>query len=467
MTAFNTLMNHSSKDPGTSSSKARKPKTVNSSVKPDSIIRIGINNGTEFRNIPLTTSQFLDAYSKGKWNLSNVPCPPCMEPVGFLKAPECYRESLRREPVLKYSKLDHWNDKSIFKKIIVRLRKTFNVSGVSISIIDNTKTMIKIETSLNVSEIPRGVSIDCHAILSQGYFLILDTTKDWRTSQNPFVTGLPFIKFYCGVPLLTQTGEAIGVLAIFDSFAKPTFSEENCHKLQDISKEVVEMLDTPSETFTKAKKSNESNLQLDNELNELNQRLGRATSTKSLLKTVFEKDGSGGPYSQNHNFRFNRILKGEDNKMQHKIIWDKLFRIGSLKNAASSLANSISIIYKIELVYFIEIRIAEPYQTAPEYFPANEVKIEAENYRHANKLIKKENQESEYMSRIIGGNSSATFCLDNSILYKAFTSEFGVEYINKVTKYKYNKGIIMPFYRNNSKLVRKSQASDKKPRSCI
>ncbi|KAK6454556.1 uncharacterized protein RJT20DRAFT_136907 [Scheffersomyces xylosifermentans] len=430
-------MSGQAKEPSSSVQKHRRnnpqAQTARSAV---TTVHIQLSGGSTLTPIPLTKAHFLDAYSKGKWNLSKVPCPPCLESTGFMQAPECYNEALRRKSVDEYLKLEHWNVTNIFKKAFSRLRKEFKVTGVSISIVGNSKTYVKVDTSLNVSEIPRGASIDCHTILSQGYFLLLDAKTDWRVSQNPFVAGLPFIKFYCGVPLIASTGEAVGVLSIFDAFAKPSFPEESCKKLQNFAKEIIGVLETPIEQVrSNSKKATDNNSQLNNELNDLTLKLGRATSTKSMLMTVFEKDGSGGPYSQNHTFRFVKLLKNENiasKRAEEKMLWDKLFKIGSIKNAATALANSIAVHYKINLVYIVEIRIAEPYQIQSEFFPADEVKIEAENYRYANKLVKQGKSENEFMNRIIGvsGSPNTQVNLDNNILYHAFTSEFGVEYKN-------------------------------------
>ncbi|KAK6203195.1 uncharacterized protein RJT21DRAFT_134805 [Scheffersomyces amazonensis] len=424
---------------------------------------------SDIRHIPLTKAHFFDAYSKGKWNLSQVPCPPCLENDGFMQAPQCYNESSRTKPVEKYKKLDHWNEKWLFKKLIMRLRKTFEVSGVSISLIEHKKTLVKIETLLELTEIPREISLDSHAILSQGYFLLLDATKDWRTSRNPLVSGIPYIKFYCGVPLITAKNEIIGVLSIFDSSPKIEFSDENRKKLQSFVKEIMTLLDSPLDQLRAIqRKSKDSISQLTSELNDLSLKLGRATSTKSQLMTVFEKDGSGSPYSQNHNFRFMKISKrdknNDDGKFDEKKLWDKLVKTGSLKSAASTLAVTLSNQFKKSFVYVLEIRIAEPYQIPSEFFPNSENKIEAENYRYANKLIKQAKSENEFMTRIIGfhGSSNNTLSLENSFLYEAFTSEFGINYTNPKGNTMFNSGIIMPFYRHNSKLVRKTKDKDKK-----
>ena len=333
--------------------------------------------------------------------------------------------------------------------------------GVLISIIDKNKTYVKVETLMDMEEIPRAVSLDAHTMLSQGHLLILDASKDWRTSQNPFVNGVPHIRFYCGVPLLVKN-EVIGVLAIFDSSSKPEFLDENCKKLRATAKQVMALLDTPFEAF---KTSTSDNLKI-SELNNLRMKLGRATSTNSTLKTVYEKDGSGGPYCQNHNFRYTQLLHEDRLQIPHldnKMLWDKMCRIGTLKNSAMSLCKAIASTYKVDLVYILEISVAEPYRINAEYFPTQELKIETENYRYANKIEKLTNCENEYMSRIIGiyGSNYSSLNFENEIHYKAISSEFGVEYKNPQDNALYNRGIIMPFFRHKCQLIRRTKEKKK------
>lgn len=422
--------------------------------------------------IALTKAHFLDAYSKGKWNLSKVPCPPCFVDVGFMLPPECYNEIIRRHSVAQYVKLKHWQEPQIFKKIAKNIRKHFGVNGLSISLIDKNRAIIKYESTLDMSEIPRVAAVDSHAILSLGYFLLLDASKDWRTSNNPFVKGVPYVKFYLGVPLIDEDNNNIGVLAIFDSFSKTKVEESDLQTLIKYSKEIMNILNKPFETVLEEMNSSptkklKSTSPINLELAELKMKLGRATSRGTFM-TVFEKDGSGNPYSQNHNFRFSKFLNesseiDKDFEQQKAEIFNKLYHVGSLKVAASILAKSIATLYSVDFVYILEIRIAEAFTIPSEYFPKNMLEIDAENFKYANKLVKVKGEDSiDLMTRIIGihGMNNQSLNFENSLHYKAFLSEFGIKYENPKKDTLYNKGLIMPFYRNNSKLVRRKKAKD-------
>lgn len=427
--------------------------------------------------IILTKSHFIDAYSKGKWNVSKVPCPPCMPNNGYMKPPESYNEPSRLNAVSQFIELPHWHEMTIFKRSLSKLRKTFQVPGVALSMIDNYKCHFKIETMLNTSYVPRCIAIDSHAILSQGYFLLLDATKDWRTRANPLVTSSPYIRFWCGVPLITSTQEVVGVLSIFDRFSKDNFNEENCSVLESASKEIMSLLETPlSEIMFKfsgysARTNNTDFVYVNEDLKDLQKQIGRATSSKSSL--VFEKDGSGGRYSQNNNYRFikygpSSIKLGvtsnelENEELSNALIkerdlWQFLFSVGSMKKAGSVLCRILATNYQFELVYILEIRIAEPYLIAKEFFPGHADNVEAESFQHFNKLTKRKNVHDEFMTRVIGfcGTNFTTQHFESSIHYKAFMSEFGIEYKNLRGNSFYNRGILLPFFRNNSVLVKK------------
>lgn len=307
-----------------------------------------------------------------------------------------------------------------------------------------------------MSDIPRIASIDSHTILSQGYFLLLDASKDWRTMQNPFITGVPHIKFYLGVPILTKSGAAIGALSIFDSIVKKDFAIEKIKILQGFAKEIIKVLDTPIEQVKSENGKATLNEEIDG-IKNLTLKIGRATS-KGEQMTIFEKDGSGGPYTQNHSFRFSRYNRNDRNHLkQNQLLLEKLMNAGTLKNSATALSRYISTTYEVDFVYILEIRIAELYQIKKEYFPSKEKQVDSEKFKHASKLVRGDKSANDYITRIIGvhGCNYTNLSFESDIHYNAFTSEFGIFYHSNRETALYNEGIIMPFFRHNSKIVRK------------
>lgn len=63
----------------------------------------------------------------------------------------------------------------------------------------------------------RDVAFCAYTILGNDLFEVPDAAVDPRFSDNPLVTGSPFIRFYAGVPLTTDDGTRIGSLCVIDT----------------------------------------------------------------------------------------------------------------------------------------------------------------------------------------------------------------------------------------------------------
>lgn len=103
-----------------------------------------------------------------------------------------------------------------FDRLTRVIKSQFDVPMVLVSLIDANRQWIKSKQGISFSEIPRDYSICAHAILEADIFYISDTSQDPRFSDNPFVTGDPFIKFYAGIPLSVDGGLKVGTLSILD-----------------------------------------------------------------------------------------------------------------------------------------------------------------------------------------------------------------------------------------------------------
>lgn len=405
--------------------------------------------------------------------MSKIKCPQCFVKKGFLKPPPPSNEIKRCEVVKHYKNLPHWENKHLFKEVVSDLKNLFNTNGFSISLVDKKKVYYKFEKSLQLNEMMRSVSIDSHAILSKNYFLLLDTTTDWRTSKNPFVIGLPYIKFYCGVPLKTKLNHIIGVVAIFDFFSKKSFHERCFKTLNTISEKIMKIIDIPENQINTILNNEKNDIddtnkkEILNELQVLSLNLGRATGKKSLFKCIYEKDGSGGPYSQNLNSKFDKFTESEseisENLQIYNNFFEKIFRLGSLKNISNILVKSIAKNFNVDYVYIIEIKIAEPCTINSKYFNFDENSVLLKNFSHENKLVMEKKAKKQFIHRVLGQYKKKDHQthIDNKLHYDVFHSVSGKLYNNKSNNSLYNSGVIMPIHKFNSKIFKKNTSTKK------
>jgi PAS domain S-box-containing protein len=85
-----------------------------------------------------------------------------------------------------------------------------------ISLLDKDRQWFKSTKGLSITETNRDISFCSHTIHQSGIMIVPDVLMDERFVDNPKVTGNPFIRFYAGVPLLSDRGFKLGTLCIVD-----------------------------------------------------------------------------------------------------------------------------------------------------------------------------------------------------------------------------------------------------------
>src|SRR3989344_5386552 len=107
-----------------------------------------------------------------------------------------------------------------FDRITRTATETFNVPISTLTIVDEKREWFN--------------SVCGHALLANEVFVIPDTAKDKRFSDNPMVIGKPYIRFYAGVPIMNADGERIGVFCIKDIKSR-RFSKDNEEILKNLA----------------------------------------------------------------------------------------------------------------------------------------------------------------------------------------------------------------------------------------
>ncbi len=156
-------------------------------------------------------------------------------------APIPENEERRLEVLRQHRILDSAAESSFDE--ITRLAATICDAPISLlSFIDRNRQWIKSNCGLSMPETSRDVAFCAHAIMHPGIFEVEDALHDERFATNPLVTGDPHIRFYAGIPLRTQAGEALGTLCVIDRKAKRLTAEQRL-KLKTLAQMAMLLLE--------------------------------------------------------------------------------------------------------------------------------------------------------------------------------------------------------------------------------
>lgn len=95
-----------------------------------------------------------------------------------------------------------------------------------VSLIDDKRQWFKACYGIEATETPRELSFCGHVVGDGNVLIIPDTHHDARFHDNPFVTGGPSVRSYCGMPLRTKKGEVLGTLCAFSAEPQAPTAEQ-------------------------------------------------------------------------------------------------------------------------------------------------------------------------------------------------------------------------------------------------
>lgn len=131
-----------------------------------------------------------------------------------------------------------------FDRITRLCCRVFDVPIALVSLVDSDRQWFKSCQGLDMRETSRDISFCGHAILGSEVFVIPDTAKDARFSDNPLVTHDPHFRFYAGYPLQSLNGSNLGTLCIIGREPKE-FTQKDIDALSDlgyiIEQEIISM----------------------------------------------------------------------------------------------------------------------------------------------------------------------------------------------------------------------------------
>jgi GAF domain-containing protein len=141
----------------------------------------------------------------------------------------------------RYEVLDTGPEKP-FDKITGLVQNVMNVSIAAVSLVDVQRQWFKSIQGLEVAETPRNVAFCHHTIQRREPMVVTDASLDPRFSDNPPVTGEPYIRAYTGVPSETPDGCNLGSLCAID-YRPRQFDAQQVAILTSFAKLVVDELE--------------------------------------------------------------------------------------------------------------------------------------------------------------------------------------------------------------------------------
>jgi len=111
-----------------------------------------------------------------------------------------------------------------------------------ITLLDADRQWFKARVGLEAKETSRDISFCGHAILQDDIFIVPDALADSRFSDNPLVIHGPEIRFYAGVPLVTESGSRLGTLCVIDRSPR-VLTEKQRFALKVLAGNVIKVAD--------------------------------------------------------------------------------------------------------------------------------------------------------------------------------------------------------------------------------
>lgn len=104
-----------------------------------------------------------------------------------------------------------------FDRIVAMAQKVYRTEAAVFSVVDHNREWHKARIGTPVEQVDRTNSFCSVTIQQDGAMIVEDAASDERFRSNPAVSGMPGVRFYAGVPIVSPSGEHIGALCVVDT----------------------------------------------------------------------------------------------------------------------------------------------------------------------------------------------------------------------------------------------------------
>ncbi len=144
----------------------------------------------------------------------------------------------------------------VFDEIVRRAAAVCETPIALLTFVDDRRQWFKARTGFALPELPRSIGFDTITIGQDAPLIVRDASEDSRFSCDPLVLSELNIRFYAGVPLITDDGFAIGTLSVMDYTARDqspslmkALTEQANHAMYQLSLRRKQLLASKPETL--------------------------------------------------------------------------------------------------------------------------------------------------------------------------------------------------------------------------
>ncbi|UIL54977.1 MULTISPECIES: GGDEF domain-containing phosphodiesterase [Pantoea] len=130
----------------------------------------------------------------------------------------------------------------VLRKFVRLASQALSIPGSFISVLDDEFQTVRAAHNFALERSTRQDSLCRHVVDSDSAVIVPDTYLDARFVTHPLITGVPFIRFYAGVPLKNREGIILGTLCVTDT-APHTFGADQVTTLKLLSTLVMSFLE--------------------------------------------------------------------------------------------------------------------------------------------------------------------------------------------------------------------------------
>lgn len=156
-------------------------------------------------------------------------------------------ESERIQKLYSYNILDTKGE-APYDNITTLAANICDTSWAFLSLVDKNRQWFKSSHGTDIKETPRDISFCTHVTAEGKYLEVSNALLDERFKNNPLVTDGPKIRFYAGMPLMTEEGLCLGSLCVV-GFSPKTLSDSQKQMLNLLAKQAITLFESHKESF--------------------------------------------------------------------------------------------------------------------------------------------------------------------------------------------------------------------------